>query len=114
MSASRTHSHRRPATDIYVGLNFARSRAALHDITRLDELKGITEREDMVLIGAGHPTPRSCNPRRAGDGFPMLVGIIARRRVQDPEPRQPLGRHIANGSPAVTPSRFLRRRIRPL
>ena len=42
------------STDLYVALNFGTLDATRFiDITRLDELRGITVRDDLLAIGAG-------------------------------------------------------------
>ena len=89
------------ATDLYVGLNFG-TLAAQHfiDITRLAELKGITEANDVLVIGAGTSYTSIMRSPVVQRRLPMLVEAASQVGGVQIQNRGTLGGNLANGSPA--------------
>ncbi len=88
-------------TDLYVLLNFGELKPRRFvDIGRLDELKRIEMRGDVLRIGAGAPYTsivRSADVQRA---LPMLVAAASEIGGLQIQNRGTLGGNLANGSPA--------------
>lgn len=88
-------------TDLYVYLNAGALPSCIFlDLSRLDELRGITVKDDVMEIGAmvNFTAIRQHNHLR--QHFPMLVeaaAVIGAVQIQN---RATLGGNIANGSPA--------------
>ena len=89
------------ATDLYVGLNFGTLAATQFiDITRLPELRGITVRDDRLVIGAGVSYTTIMNSPVVQQRLPMLVQAASQIGGVQIQNRGTLGGNIANGSPA--------------
>ena len=89
------------ATDLYVGLNFGTLQAQRFiDITRLAELRGIHQRDDLLVIGAGTTYTAIMQSAVVRDRLPMLVQAAAQVGGVQIQNRGTLGGNIANGSPA--------------
>ena len=89
------------ATDVYVGLNFGTLDAKRFlDIWKLDELRGVTVRDDTLVIGALTTYSSLIRSRDVVQRLPMLVE--ASRLVGGPQiqNRGTIGGNIANASPA--------------
>lgn len=89
------------ATDVYVAANFGTLEARqLLDIWAVDELRGISLREDTVVIGALATYTSLIQSPIIAERLPMLVD--ASRLVGGPQiqNRGTVGGNIANGSPA--------------
>jgi xanthine dehydrogenase small subunit len=89
------------ATDVYVALNFGTHPARQFlDIWALDELRGITVRDDRLVIGALVTYTALIASPEVRQRLPML--IEAARQVGGPQiqNRGTIGGNIANGSPA--------------
>jgi xanthine dehydrogenase small subunit len=89
------------ATDVYVQLNFGVHPATRFlDIWALDELRGITVRNDMLVLGALATYTSMIASADVAARLPML--IEAARQVGGPQiqNRGTVGGNIANGSPA--------------
>jgi xanthine dehydrogenase small subunit len=89
------------ATDVYVALNFGTLEARRFlDIWKLDELRGITVRDDTLVIGALTTYAALIRSRDVNQRVPMLVD--ASRLVGGPQiqNRGTIGGNIANASPA--------------
>lgn len=88
-------------TDVYVQLNFGVHPATRFlDIWALDELRGITVRDDTLVLGALATYTAMIASRDVAERLPMLVE--AARQVGGPQiqNRGTVGGNIANGSPA--------------
>lgn len=89
------------STDIYVGLNFGTLHAKRFlDITRLVELRGIEEHDDLLVIGAGTTYTTIMQSTIVQERFPMLVQAASQIGGVQIQNRGTLGGNIANGSPA--------------
>ena len=89
------------ATDVYVGLNFGTLPVKRYlDIWGLDELRGITVREDRLVLGALATYTDCIRSRDVAERLPMLID--ASRLVGGPQiqNRGTIGGNIANASPA--------------
>jgi xanthine dehydrogenase small subunit len=89
------------ATDLYVGLNFG-TLAAQHflDLSKLDELRGIALRDDLLVIGAGTSYTTIVQSSIVQTRLPMLVQAASQIGGVQIQNRGTLGGNIANGSPA--------------
>ena len=89
------------STDLYVGLNFG-TLASQHfvDITRLPELRGISVRDDRLVIGAGTTFTTIMQDALVQERLPMLVQAASQIGGVQIQNRATLGGNIANGSPA--------------
>jgi xanthine dehydrogenase small subunit len=89
------------ATDLYVGLNFGTLPAQRFlDLTRLDELRGISERDDLLVIGAGASFTAIMRSALVRQRLPMLVQAASQIGGVQIQNRGTIGGNIANGSPA--------------
>jgi xanthine dehydrogenase small subunit len=89
------------ATDVYVALNFGTLKArSFLDIWALDELRTISLRDDMLVIGALATYTSIIRSPLVAERVPMLVE--ASRQVGGPQiqNRGTLGGNVANASPA--------------
>ena len=89
------------ATDVYVALNFGTLPTKRYlDIWPLDELRGITVRDDTLVLGALATYTDCIRSREVSARLPMLVE--ASRLVGGPQiqNRGTIGGNIANASPA--------------
>src|SRR5690242_9743316 len=89
------------ATDVYVGLNFGILPVRRYlDIWALDELRGITVRDDTLVMGALATYSDSIRSGEVAQRLPMLAQ--AARLVGGPQiqNRGTIGGNIANASPA--------------
>ena len=89
------------STDLYVALNFGTLDATRFiDITRLDELRGITVRDDLLAIGAGTTYTKIMQSPLVQERLPMLVQAASQIGGVQIQNRGTLGGNIGNGSPA--------------
>ncbi len=89
------------ATDLYVGLNFGTLQATRFlDLTRLEELRGIHERDDQLVIGAGTSFSTIMRSPIVQQRLPMLVQAASQIGGVQIQNRGTIGGNIANGSPA--------------
>ena len=89
------------STDLYVGLNFGTLTAQrFMDITRLPELRGIAERDDRLVIGAGTTYTTIMQSPLVQHRLPMLVHAASQIGGVQIQNRGTLGGNVANGSPA--------------
>ena len=89
------------STDLYVGLNFGTLTAQrFMDITRLPELRGIAERDDPLVIGAGTTYTTIMQSPLVQQRLPMLVHAASQVGGVQIQNRGTLGGNVANGSPA--------------
>ena len=89
------------STDLYVGLNFGTLTAQrFMDITRLPELRGIAERDDRLVIGAGTTYTTIMQSPLVQQRLPMLVHAASQVGGVQIQNRGTLGGNVANGSPA--------------
>jgi len=89
------------ATDVYVGLNFGTLPVKSYlDIWGLDELRGISVRDDRLVLGALATYTDCIRSREVAERLPMLID--ASRLVGGPQiqNRGTIGGNIANASPA--------------
>ncbi len=89
------------ATDVYVALNFGTLTARRFvDIWAVDELRGITVRDDRLVLGALATYTQMIASPEVRERLPMM--IEAARQVGGPQiqNRGTVGGNIANGSPA--------------
>jgi CO/xanthine dehydrogenase FAD-binding subunit len=89
------------ATDVYVGLNFGTLPVRRYlDIWAVDELRGISVRDDKLVIGALATYTDCIRSREVAQRLPMLAQ--AARLVGGPQiqNRGTIGGNIANASPA--------------
>src|SRR5689334_22230349 len=89
------------ATDVYVGLNFGTLPVRRYlDIWAVDELRGISVRDDKLVIGALATYTDCIRSREVAERLPMLID--ASRLVGGPQiqNRGTIGGNIANASPA--------------
>jgi len=88
-------------TDVYVELEFGQAAATRYiDIWQLDELRGIDERGDMLVLGALTSYTDAIRSGAVQQWLPMLVAaarLVGGVQIQN---RGTLGGNIANGSPA--------------
>jgi xanthine dehydrogenase small subunit len=89
------------ATDVYVALNFGTlPQKRFLDIWALEELRGISVREDTLVIGALTTYTDLINSAHVVNRLPMLVEasrLVGGVQIQN---RGTIGGNIANGSPA--------------
>ena len=89
------------ATDLYVGLNFGTLQATRFlDLTRLDELRGISEQDDALVIGAGTSFTTIMHSAIVQQRLPILVQAASQVGGVQIQNRGTIGGNIANGSPA--------------
>ncbi|MDB4891216.1 MAG: molybdopterin dehydrogenase FAD-binding protein [Gemmatimonadetes bacterium] len=89
------------ATDLYVGLNFGTlSSQRFIDITRIEELRGIDVRDDMLVIGAGTNFTALMQSATVQTRLPMLAQAASQIGGVQIQNRGTIGGNIANGSPA--------------
>jgi CO/xanthine dehydrogenase FAD-binding subunit len=90
------------ATDVYVALNFGTfTPRSFLDIWALDELRTISTRDDVLVIGALTSYTTLMQSQIVAERVPMLVeasGLVGGVQIQN---RGTLGGNIANGSPAA-------------
>jgi CO/xanthine dehydrogenase FAD-binding subunit len=90
------------ATDVYVALNFGTfTPRSFLDIWALDELRTISTRDDVLIIGALTSYTTLMQSQIVAERVPMLVeasGLVGGVQIQN---RGTLGGNIANGSPAA-------------
>jgi len=89
------------ATDLYVGLNFG-TLTSQHfiDLTRIDELRSIDVRDDLLVIGAGTTYTALMQSATVQTRLPMLAQAASQIGGVQIQNRGTLGGNIANGSPA--------------
>jgi xanthine dehydrogenase small subunit len=89
------------ATDVYVALNFGTLAARRFvDIWALDELRGITVRDDVLVLGALTTYTAMLESSEVLERLPMMIDAarqVGGRQIQN---RGTIGGNIANGSPA--------------
>ncbi|HJU89517.1 MAG TPA: xanthine dehydrogenase family protein subunit M [Gemmatimonadaceae bacterium] len=89
------------ATDVYVSLNFGTlSARRFLDIWKLDELRGISVRDDTLVLGALTTYTSLIRSRDVVERLPMLVEasrLVGGAQIQN---RGTIGGNIANASPA--------------
>ncbi|MEO8625027.1 MAG: FAD binding domain-containing protein [bacterium] len=89
------------STDLYVALNFGTLDAKRFvDITRLQELRGITVQDDVLIIGAGATYTSIMQSPVVQARLPILVQAASQIGGLQIQNRGTLGGNIANGSPA--------------
>ena len=89
------------ATDIYVGLNFGTLKARRFlDITGIDELRGIRENGDGLVIGAATTYTDVMRSPLVKQHMPILVEASSQVGGVQIQNRGTLGGNVANGSPA--------------
>ncbi len=89
------------ATDLYVALNFGTLKATRFlDITAIDELRGITEEGDRLVIGAATTYTQIMRSDVVRRRLPILVDASSQVGGVQIQNRGTLGGNIANGSPA--------------
>jgi xanthine dehydrogenase small subunit len=89
------------ATDLYVGLNFGTLKARRFlDLTGIDELRGITEQNDRIVIGAGTSFTSILHSPLVRERLPILAEAASQVGGVQIQNRGTLGGNIANGSPA--------------
>jgi CO/xanthine dehydrogenase FAD-binding subunit len=89
------------ATDLYVGLNFGTLEALRFlDLGRLDELRGIDVRGDVLVIGAMTTYTTLMRSAIVRERLPMLVQAASQIGGVQIQNRGTIGGNIANGSPA--------------
>lgn len=89
------------ATDLYVGLNFGTLAAQRFiDLTQLSELRGIAERDDLLIINAATTFTAIMRSDVVQQRVPMLVHAASQIGGVQIQNRGTLGGNIANGSPA--------------
>jgi len=89
------------ATDLYVSLNFGTLDATrFMDITKLQELRGIDVRDDLLIIGAGTTYTTIMQSAIVQERLPVLVKAASPIGGVQIQNRGTLGGNIANGSPA--------------
>ena len=89
------------ATDLYVGLNFGTLESKRFiDLTRIAELRGISVRDDSLVIGAGTTFTAIMHNALVQARLPMLVQAASQIGGVQIQNRATLGGNIANGSPA--------------
>ena len=89
------------ATDVYVALNFGTLAARRFvDIWALDELRGITVHDDVLVLGALTTYAAMLESPEVIERLPMMIEAarqVGGRQIQN---RGTIGGNIANGSPA--------------
>ncbi len=89
------------ATDLYVALNFGTLVSQnFIDITRIEELRGIDVRDDLLVIGAGTSFTALMQSATVQARLPMLAQAASQIGGVQIQNRGTLGGTIANGSPA--------------
>src|ERR1700737_404419 len=89
------------STDLYVSLNFGTLEAnRFLDVNHLDELRGIDERGDTLIIGAGTSYTAIMRSPIVQERLPMLVQASSQIGGVQIQNRGTLGGNVANGSPA--------------
>lgn len=89
------------ATDLYVALNFGTlEQKRFLDIWAVDELRGISERGDMLVLGALATYTSLIRSPLAVRRLPMLVEAARQVGGIQIQNRGTVGGNIANGSPA--------------
>ena len=89
------------ATDLYVGLNFGTLKARRFlDITSLEELRGISEQGERLVIGAATTFTTIMQSPLVRERLPILVEAASQIGGVQIQNRGTLGGNIANGSPA--------------
>jgi xanthine dehydrogenase small subunit len=89
------------ATDLFVGLNFGTLTArAFLDLGRLDSLRTIEVRDDVLHIGALATYTEIMQSPAVRERVPMLVAAAGQVGGVQIQNRGTLGGNIANGSPA--------------
>ncbi|MEO7647043.1 MAG: xanthine dehydrogenase family protein subunit M [Gemmatimonadaceae bacterium] len=89
------------ATDLYVALNFGTlEQKWLLDIWAVDELRGISERDDTLVLGALTTYTSLIRSPLVARRLPMLVEAARQVGGVQIQNRGTIGGNIANGSPA--------------
>ncbi len=89
------------ATDLYVALNFGTlEQKQFLDIRGVDELRGISERGDMLVLGALATYTSLIRSPLVRERLPMLVDAARQVGGAQIQNRGTVGGNIANGSPA--------------
>ena len=89
------------ATDLYVALNFGTlEQKRFLDIWAVDELRGISERGDMLVLGALATYTSLIRSRLVRERLPMLIEAALQVGGVQIQNRGTVGGNIANGSPA--------------
>ncbi|MGI8618726.1 MAG: FAD binding domain-containing protein [Gemmatimonadaceae bacterium] len=89
------------ATDLYVALNFGTlEQRRFLDIWAVDELRGISERDDMLVLGALATYTSLIRSPLVVRRLPMLVEAARQVGGVQIQNRGTVGGNIANGSPA--------------
>ncbi len=89
------------ATDLFVGLNFGTLDArAFVDLSRLDSLRAIAVKDDVLHIGALASYTAIMQSGEVRERVPMLVAAAGQVGGVQIQNRGTLGGNIANGSPA--------------
>ncbi len=89
------------ATDLYVGLNFGTLKAQRFlDITRLEELRGISVTGDRLVIGAGTTYTTIMHSASVRAHWPILADAASQVGGVQIQNRGTLGGNVANASPA--------------
>jgi len=89
------------ATDLYVALNFGTlEQKRFLDIWAVDELRGISERDDMLVLGALATYTSLIRSPLVVRRLPMLVEAARQVGGVQIQNRGTVGGNIANGSPA--------------
>jgi xanthine dehydrogenase small subunit len=88
-------------TDVYVGLHFGTlEQQRFIDLWPLDELRGITQQNDMLRIGAMTTYTELIASKLVNKWLPMLVAAAREVGGMQIQNRGTLGGNIANASPA--------------
>src|SRR5688500_1213081 len=88
-------------TDVYVGLQFGTVKEQRFiDIWPLDELRGITVKDDILRIGALTTYTELIESKLVTKRLPMLVAAAREVGGMQIQNRGTLGGNIANASPA--------------
>lgn len=89
------------ATDLYVALNFGTlEQRRFLDIWSVDELRGITERGNMLVLGALTTYAAMIRSPLVAKRVPMLIEAARQVGGAQIQNRGTVGGNIANGSPA--------------
>ena len=89
------------ATDLYVALNFGTLAAQRFlDLSRLHEMRGISVRDDLLVIGAGTSFTTILQSAVVRERLPILVLAASQIGGVQVQNRATLGGNVANGSPA--------------
>lgn len=88
-------------TDVYVGLHFGTLPGdRFIDLWNLDELRGISVKNDVLRLGALTTYTELINAKTVNDRLPMLVAAAKEVGGAQIQNRGTLGGNIANASPA--------------